>query len=103
MSVEAVITRHTSVDYRAAFCGFAPGFAYLIGLDPQLVLPRRQSPRSEVPAGSVAIAAQYSAVYPRSSPGGWHILGSCDVEMFNPERSQPALLMPGFTVRFEAR
>ncbi|MFZ1669861.1 MAG: allophanate hydrolase subunit 1 [Candidatus Nanopelagicales bacterium] len=103
MSVEAVVARHIGGDYRVAFSGFAPGFAYPTGLDPQLILPRRQSPRAEVAAGSVAIAAQYSAVYPRSSPGGWHILGSCDVEMFNPERSQPALLMPGFTVRFEAR
>lgn len=103
MSVEAVIGRHSAVEYRVAFCGFSPGFAYLSGLDPLLVLPRRASPRAQVPTGSVAIAAQYSAVYPRSSPGGWHILGTCRSELFNAQRAEPALLIPGRTVRFEAR
>lgn len=103
LSVAEVVACHSTAEYRVAFCGFAPGFAYLYGLDPRLILPRRASPRAEVTAGSVAIAAQYSAVYPRSSPGGWHILGTCQSELFNPLQARPALLMPGLTVRFEAK
>ena len=95
-----VIGAHTAPQYVVAFCGFAPGFGYLRGLDPRLHLPRRPTPRTRVPAGSVAIAAEYTAVYPRASPGGWHLLGRTDVMMFDPDRSPPAVFEPGALVRF---
>ena len=95
-----VIARHSDATYRAAFCGFAPGFAYLTGLDPVLELPRRPSPRTRVPAGSVAIAAGYSAVYPTTSPGGWHLLGHTDAVLFDADRDPPALIAPGTIVHF---
>lgn len=95
-----VIALHHGATYRAAFCGFAPGFAYLDGLPEPLRLPRRASPRTGVPAGSVAIAAGQSAVYPRRSPGGWHLVGRTDVVMFDPDRRPPALVEPGTVVRF---
>ena len=100
MSVDAVVAVHTSAEFRAAFCGFAPGFAYLVGLPPALHLPRRDTPRTVVPAGSVAIAAEYSAIYPRSSPGGWHLLGRTDCALFDVDRDPPAMVKPGDTVRF---
>jgi len=102
LSTAAVAELHTSAEYVVAFCGFAPGFGYLTGLPEALHLPRRVTPRTRVPAGSVAIASEYSAVYPRSSPGGWHLLGTTSVAMFDAERVPPALLMPGVRVRFEA-
>jgi len=100
LSVEAVVERHSAAQYVVRFCGFSPGFAYLGGLDPSLELPRRGSPRTRVPAGSVAIAADYSCIYPSQSPGGWHLLGTTAADVWNVERSQPALLMPGVRVRF---
>ena len=100
LTVEQVIEMHTAGHYRVAFCGFAPGFGYLTGLPPQLHLPRRSSPRTRVPAGSVAIAAEYAAVYPRPSPGGWHLLGHTEQVLFDPQREPPAVLQPGTTVRF---
>lgn len=102
LSVSAVIQRHSATTYVAAFCGFAPGFAYLTGLDPLLHLPRRTTPRTRVPAGAVAIAGEYSAVYPHPSPGGWHLLGHCATTVWDVERTQPNLLTPGTHVRFEA-
>jgi KipI family sensor histidine kinase inhibitor len=95
-----VVRRHTGVTYVAAFTGFAPGFAYLSGLDPALRLPRRGSPRPRVPPGSVAIADAFTAVYPRASPGGWHLLGSTDAVIFDASREPPALIAPGTRVRF---
>ena len=95
-----VIAAHAGSAYRVAFCGFSPGFAYLRGLDPRLHVPRRDTPRARVPAGSLAIAAGYSAVYPLASPGGWHLLGRTDVTLFDPDRAHPALLTPGMGVRF---
>ncbi|MBA3604662.1 MAG: allophanate hydrolase subunit 1 [Actinomycetota bacterium] len=104
LAVEAVVARHTRPTYRVGFCGFAPGFAYLTGLDPVLHLSRRETPRTRVPAGAVAIAAGYSAVYPSESPGGWHLLGRTDAPMWRSDRDPPALLVPGSSVRFvEAR
>ena len=97
---EEVVLAHSSASYRVAFCGFAPGFAYLTGLPGPLHLPRRATPRTNVPAGSVAIAAGYAAVYPRASPGGWHLLGTSDVDLFDADRDPPALLVPGTPVRF---
>jgi len=102
LSVAEVISCHSSATYRVAFDGFSPGFAYLLGLPPQLHLPRRETPRTRIPAGSLAIAAHYCAIYPSASPGGWHLLGTSNAELFNPHRNPPALLRPGMFVRFEA-
>ncbi len=98
-----VVQLHSGAAYTVAFTGFAPGFPYLIGGDPRLDLPRLPTPRTEVPAGSVAVAAGYCGIYPRSSPGGWNLLGRTDAVLFDPERDPPALLAPGVRVRFEAR
>lgn len=100
LAEEVVVARHSGAEYRAAFCGFSPGFAYLTGLPVELQLPRRASPRTRVPAGAVAIASQYSAVYPRPSPGGWHLLGTTDVALFDPRADPPVLIQPGDRVRF---
>lgn len=102
LSVEALIQRHTAPTYRCGFCGFAPGFSYLIGGDPRLHVPRLDEPRPQVPAGSVAIAGEFSAVYPRASPGGWRLLGRTEARMWDLERPSPALAPPGAAVRFEA-
>lgn len=103
MSIEDVVRLHSGAEYQVAFCGFMPGFSYLIGLDPRLVLPRRDTPRTRVPAGSVAIASEFSAVYPRESPGGWHLLGRSDAPMWRDDREPPALLPPGTRVKFRPR
>jgi KipI family sensor histidine kinase inhibitor len=103
LSRDEVIALHAGATYTVAFLGFAPGFAYLVGLDPRLEVSRRAEPRVRVPAGAVAIAGPYSGVYPRESPGGWRLLGSADVAMFDPGRTPPALLAPGDRVRFIAR
>ncbi|WP_240943058.1 5-oxoprolinase subunit PxpB [Planosporangium thailandense] len=95
-----IIRRHTTPEYVVAFCGFAPGFGYLTGVDPLLRLPRHSSPRTRVPAGSVAVAGEFTAVYPRESPGGWQLLGRTDLVMWDVERNPPALLAPGTRVRF---
>jgi KipI family sensor histidine kinase inhibitor len=100
LSTAEIVQRHSAATYVAAFTGFAPGFAYLTGLDPALRLARRSSPRPRVPPGSVAIADAYSAVYPRASPGGWHLLGTTDAVLFDPSRDAPALIAPGARVRF---
>jgi 5-oxoprolinase (ATP-hydrolysing) subunit B len=100
MRTSDVIRRHSAAIYRAAFTGFAPGFAYLTGLDAGLRLPRRPTPRPAVPPGSVAIADAYTAVYPRASPGGWHLIGTTEAVIFDPGRQAPALLTPGAQVRF---
>ena len=100
ITTREVISLHTSVDFTVEFCGFAPGFAYLIGLPSSLILPRRTTPRPRVTAGSVAIAAHYSAVYPRESPGGWHVLGTTTQDMWDINRRPPAVLQPGMRVRF---
>jgi len=102
MSAEAVIEAHTAGEWTAAFGGFAPGFAYLAGGDPRLRVPRREHPRTAVPAGSVAIAGEFSAVYPRSTPGGWRLLGRTDAVMWDLQRDPPALISPGDAVSFRA-
>ena len=101
-TVDDVVAWHSQATYTVAFCGFSPGFAYLTGVDERLRLPRRERPRIVVPAGSVAIAAGYSAVYPSASPGGWHLLGRTAADVWDPERDRPALLVPGTRVRFRA-
>lgn len=103
LTADEVVHLHTGASYTVAFCGFRPGFSYLVGLPEALHLPRLDTPRQRVAAGSVAIAAGYSAVYPDESPGGWHLLGSTDMPMWDELRDPPATLPPGTTVRFEAR
>jgi len=102
-SVAALIERHAAARYTVAFCGFSPGFAYLTGLDPALHVPRLASPRTSVPAGSVAIAGEFTGVYPRASPGGWRLLGRTDAALWDLARNPPALLVPGTLVRFVSR
>ena len=103
MAVEEVVDAHTRMPWRVGFCGFAPGFAYLIDGDPRLSVPRRAEPRSRVPAGSVALAGAFSGVYPRDSPGGWQLIGRTDAVLWDISRSQPALLTPGTWVQFRAK
>jgi KipI family sensor histidine kinase inhibitor len=100
LSVENVIRRHTESTFTVAFCGFAPGFGYLVGGDPMLQVPRRQSPRTKIPAGSVALAGAFSGVYPQNSPGGWQIIGTTQDKMWDLARDPPALFQPGYRVRF---
>jgi 5-oxoprolinase (ATP-hydrolysing) subunit B len=100
LSAQEVVRRHRDGEYVAAFCGFAPGFAYLDGLDPALHVPRRDSPRERVPPGAVAVADRFTAVYPSASPGGWRLLGRSDARLWDVERDPPALLAPGTRVRF---
>jgi len=95
-----VASRHAAGEYLAGFAGFAPGWCYLIGLDASLHLPRRQSPRTKVPAGSVAVAGEFTGVYPSDAPGGWHLIGSTDLPMWDLDRQPPALLAFGTRVRF---
>ncbi|MGO3151118.1 MAG: carboxyltransferase domain-containing protein [Galactobacter sp.] len=102
MSPEAVVGAHEGSDWTVAFGGFAPGFSYLTGGDSRLEVPRRDSPRTAVPAGAVALAGAFSAVYPRVSPGGWQLIGHAETRMWDLSRDQPALLQPGDTVRFTA-
>ncbi|GJF31973.1 allophanate hydrolase [Kitasatospora sp. NE20-6] len=102
VSPEAAVRIHTGAEYRVAFCGFAPGFAYLTGLPGRYEVPRRSTPRSAVPAGSVALAGPYTGVYPRSSPGGWQLLGRTALPLWDAAREPAALLAPGTRVRFTA-
>lgn len=104
MSPDEVVAAHTATSLRVGFGGFAPGFAYLIGGDPRLHVPRRAEPRTRVPAGSVALAGEFGGVYPRESPGGWQLIGHTDAVMWDIDREPPALLVPGMVVQFrEAR
>ncbi|MFD7614770.1 5-oxoprolinase subunit PxpB [Streptomyces sp. NPDC059828] len=91
---------HSEAEFRVAFCGFAPGFGYLAGLGERFAVPRRTTPRTSVPAGSVALAGTYTGVYPRSSPGGWQLVGTTDLSLWDPAREPAALLSPGARVRF---
>lgn len=91
---------HSATEFRVAFCGFAPGFGYLTGLPTAYGVPRRATPRTAVPAGSVAMAGPYTGVYPRSSPGGWQLIGTTDTVLWDPARRPAALLAPGTRVRF---
>lgn len=99
---DEVVARHIGAEYSVAMLGFAPGFPYLLGLDPMLHLPRRATPRTRVPAGSVAIGGAQTGIYPRELPGGWHLLGRTPLTLFDPSREQPCSLAPGDHVRFRA-
>ncbi|GHC84246.1 allophanate hydrolase subunit 1 [Streptomyces violaceochromogenes] len=98
--VREVARIHGGTEFRVAFCGFAPGFGYLTGLPPRYDVPRRATPRTAVPAGSVALAGPYTGVYPRSSPGGWQLIGTTDAVLWDHARVPAALLSPGTPVRF---
>ncbi|MGC4152567.1 MAG: allophanate hydrolase subunit 1 [Propionicimonas sp.] len=102
LGVDDVIAAHTARPWRVAFGGFAPGFAYLAGGDPRLQVPRRTEPRASVPAGSVGLAGEFSGIYPRSSPGGWQLIGRTPAALWDATRKPPALLSPGRWVRFVA-
>jgi len=97
-----VVAAHTGHPWRVAFGGFSPGFAYLDGGDERLAVPRRETPRTAVPAGSVGLADGYSGIYPRTSPGGWQLIGRTTAVLWDAGREPPALLRPGWWVRFVA-
>ncbi|WP_407285654.1 5-oxoprolinase subunit PxpB [Streptomyces sp. BP-8] len=97
---DEVVRLHSGTEFHVAFCGFAPGFGYLTGLPEPLHVPRRDTPRTKVPVGSVALAGPYTGVYPRSSPGGWQLIGTTDTVLWDPQREPAALLTPGTRVRF---
>jgi KipI family sensor histidine kinase inhibitor len=99
-AVDDVVEALTTAQLTVAFCGFAPGFGYLTGLPADLHLPRRATPRTRVPAGSVALAGPFAGVYPQASPGGWQLVGRTDAVLFDVDRDPPALLTPGTVVRF---
>lgn len=98
--VAGVVERHTATGFVSSFCGFAPGFAYLAGLDEQWAVPRLDTPRSRVPVGAVALAGSWCGLYPTASPGGWRVIGRTDVALWDATRAEPALLAPGTPVRF---
>ena len=97
---EEVVRLHAAADHVVGMIGFTPGFPYLLGLPTALSIPRRATPRTSVPAGSVAIAERQTGIYPRTSPGGWHVIGRTPRRMFDADRDPPALLRAGDLVRF---
>lgn len=102
MTTAQVVEAHTAAPWRVGFCGFAPGFAYLVDGDPRLAVPRRAEPRSAVPAGAVGLAGEFTGIYPRRSPGGWQLIGHTDADLWDIDRPDPALLTPGTWVQFRA-
>jgi KipI family sensor histidine kinase inhibitor len=103
LSVAEVVAAHTGQEWTVAFGGFAPGFGYLVGEDDRLHVARRDDPRTKVPAGAVALAGEFSGVYPRESPGGWQLIGHTELATWDITRDPPALLTPGARVRFVER
>lgn len=99
VAVPTVVRRLIGTEFRVAFCGFAPGFAYLTGLPAGLAVPRLPTPRPRVPAGSVALAGLYAGIYPTASPGGWLLVGHTDLPLFDVHADPPARLTPGTRVR----
>jgi KipI family sensor histidine kinase inhibitor len=97
---DGLVRRHSGAEWTVAFCGFAPGFGYLTQPGAGWDVPRRATPRTKVPPGSVALAGEFSGVYPRESPGGWQLIGRTDVAVFDLDREPAALLRPGVRVRF---
>ncbi len=100
LTEDEVVARHSAAEYRVYMLGFAPGFAYLGGLDPAIAAPRRSTPRTRVPAGSVGIAGMQTGIYPLETPGGWQIIGRSPRPLFRPESAEPCLLRPGDRLRF---
>ena len=99
-STDEVIARHLALEYRVFVVGFVPGFAYMASVDPRIAAPRRSSPRLKVPAGSVAVAAGQTGIYPAETPGGWSLIGRCPIRPYDPDRAGPFLFHPGDRVRF---
>ncbi|EUA43002.1 allophanate hydrolase subunit 1 [Mycobacterium xenopi 3993] len=102
LTTAQVINAHTATPWLVGFAGFMPGFAYLVGGDPRLNVPRRSEPRTAVPAGSVGLAGEFSGIYPRRAPGGWQLIGHTDAVLWDIDRPNPALLTPGMWVQFRA-
>ncbi|QWF80891.1 putative protein YbgJ [Amycolatopsis sp. CA-230715] len=102
IGTDEVVRLHTEAEYTVAFTGFAPGFGYLTGLPEPLRQPRLETPRTRVPPGSLGVAGEFTGVYPRSSPGGWRLIGNVDAPLFDPKAERPALLAPGDRVRFRS-
>jgi KipI family sensor histidine kinase inhibitor len=102
MTTAQVIDAHIANPWKVGFCGFAPGFAYLLGGDPRLAVPRRSGPRPSVPAGAVGLAGEFTGIYPRRSPGGWQLIGHTDAVLWDIDRPDPALLTPDTWVQFRA-
>jgi KipI family sensor histidine kinase inhibitor len=102
MSADEVVDAHAGQFWTVAFCGFTPGFGYLVGEHDRLAVPRRDKPRTTVPAGAVGLAGAFSGVYPRSGPGGWQLIGRTGATLWDIDRDPPALLRPGARVRFVA-
>jgi KipI family sensor histidine kinase inhibitor len=102
LTPEDVVTAHTGSPWRVGFSGFAPGFAYLVGGDTRLEVPRRAEPRTKVPVGSVGLAGEFSGIYPRESPGGWQLIGRTSAVLWDVDRDNPALLTAGMWVQFQA-
>jgi KipI family sensor histidine kinase inhibitor len=100
LSVPEAVRLHTSIEHQVAFCGFAPGFPYIAGIGRGREVARRDSPRSAIPAGSVALGGEYTGIYPRASPGGWQIIGQTTAVMWDLGRDPAALLVAGDRVRF---
>ncbi len=100
LAAAQVVQRHCRPRYLVYFLGFQPGFPYLGGLPPSLAMPRRETPRASVPAGSVGIAGPQTGVYPFATPGGWQIIGRTPLRLYDPDRQPPALLSPGDRVKF---
>jgi KipI family sensor histidine kinase inhibitor len=100
VSVAEAVRIHTSIEHEVAFCGFAPGFPYITGIGREREMPRRDNPRTSVPAGSVALGGLYTGIYPRASPGGWQVIGHTDAVMWDLHRDPAALLVAGDRVRF---
>ncbi|MEP6817151.1 MAG: allophanate hydrolase subunit 1 [Marmoricola sp.] len=100
MTTQEAIATHRDTEFTVAFCGFAPGFAYCTGLAGHLKVPRLDSPRKKVPAGSVGLAGAFTGVYPSVAPGGWRIIGTTTAQLWDADREPPALLAPGTRVRF---
>jgi KipI family sensor histidine kinase inhibitor len=104
MSMGELISRHSLTEWRCAFIGFAPGFAYLTAVGPEgssFQVPRRATSRESVPAGSVGLAGDFTGIYPRASPGGWQLIGATDAALWDVDREPPSLLAPGTIVHFE--
>jgi KipI family sensor histidine kinase inhibitor len=102
MTAAQVVEAHTAGPWQVGFCGFAPGFAYLVGGNSRLSVPRRAEPRSAVPVGAVGLAGEFTGIYPRRSPGGWQLIGHTDAVLWDIDRPSPALLTPGMWVQFRA-
>jgi KipI family sensor histidine kinase inhibitor len=100
LSVPEAVRLHTTIEHEVAFCGFAPGFPYIAGIGRGREVARRDSPRSAIPAGSVALGGEYTGIYPRASPGGWQVIGQTTAVMWDLRRDPAALLVAGDRVRF---